>query len=84
MNINHNIFDLEFLQRLDGFHKALESELPYVESVDSLINARNTYGVEGELVVEPLIDVLPKTQEELKDLKSTTIKNSLYKNLLYS
>ena len=33
----NSIFDLEFLERLDDFHKALESELPYIESVDSLI-----------------------------------------------
>ena len=80
----NSIFDLEFLERLDGFHKSLESELPYIESVDSLINARNTYGIQGELVVEPLIDVLPKTQEELDDLKNTITNNSLFKNLLYS
>ncbi len=79
-----NIFDLEFLEKLNAFHKALERELPHIESVDSLINARNTYGVEGELIVEPLIDVLPKTQEELDDLKNTTTNNSLFKNLLYS
>ena len=50
-----NIFDLNFLQKLDSFHRALEDELPHIEGVDSLINARNTYGVEGELIVEPLI-----------------------------
>ena len=80
----NSIFDLEFLERLNGFHRALESELPYIESVDSLINARNTYGIQGELVVEPLIDVLPKTQEELDGLKNTITNNSLFKNLLYS
>ena len=80
----NSIFDLEFLERLDGFHKALESELPHIESVDSLINARNTYGIKGELVVEPLIDVLPKSQEELDGLKNTITNNSLFKNLLYS
>ena len=80
----NSIFDLEFLERLEGFHKALESELPHIESVDSLINARNIYGIQGELVVEPLIDVLPKTQEELDDLKNTITNNSLFKNLLYS
>ena len=80
----NNIFDVEFLERLDGFHKALESELPHIESVDSLLNARNTYGIEGELVVEPLVDVLPKTQEELDDLKNTITNNRLFKNLLYS
>ncbi len=58
----NTIFDLEFLERLNDFHRALESELPYIESVDSLINARNTYGIQGELVVEPLIDVFSTLQ----------------------
>ena len=53
-----NIFNLNFLQKLDSFHRTLEDELPYIEGVDSLINARNTYGVEGELIVEPLIETL--------------------------
>ena len=68
-----NIFDKGFLKKLDSFHSALENELPNIKGVDSLINARNTYGVEGELIVEPLIISLPETDEELSQLK----KNSL-------
>ena len=79
-----NIFDLSFLKKLDSFHDALESELPNIKGVDSLINARNTYGIEGELIVEPLIDSLPETKAELLKLKETVINNSLYENSLYS
>ena len=78
-----NIFDLSFLKKLDSFHDALESELPNIKGVDSLINARNTYGIEGELIVEPLIDSLPETKAELLKLKETVINNSLYENSLY-
>ena len=79
-----NIFDLDFLEKLDRFHHALEDELPNIKGVDSLINARNTYGIEGELIVEPLIDNLPQNNEDLISLKETVTNNSLYKNSLYS
>ena len=79
-----NIFDKGFLKKLDSFHSTLENELPNIKGVDSLINARNTYGVEGELIVEPLIISLPETDEELSQLKKTVSNNSLYENSLYS
>jgi len=79
-----NIFDINFLEKLDGFHNALEQELPNIKGVDSLINARNTYGVEGELIVEPLIDELPQNKQDLIKLKKTVTSNSLYENSLYS
>ena len=79
-----NIFDLDFLKKLDSFHHALENELPNIKGVDSLINARNTYGIEGELIVEPLIDNLPQNKKDLVKLKETVTNNSLYENSLYS
>ena len=79
-----SIFNLGFLKKLDSFHSALEDELPHIKGVDSLINARNTFGIEGELIVEPLIDDLPETQEDISRLRSTITNNSFYKNLLYS
>ena len=79
-----NIFDLNFLRKLDNFHHDLEKELPNIKGVDSLINARNTYGAEGELIVEPLIDSLPKNKKDLERLKVTVTNNSLYENSLYS
>ena len=79
-----NIFDLDFLNKLDSFHHALENELPNIKGVDSLINARNTYGIEGELIVEPLIDNLPQNKKDLVKLKATVTSNSLYENSLYS
>ena len=79
-----SIFNLGFLKKLDNFHSVLEEELPHIKGVDSLINARNTFGIEGELIVEPLIDDLPETQEDMSRLRSTITNNSFYKNLLYS
>jgi len=79
-----NIFDAVFLNKLNSLHRALEEGLPHIEKVNSLINARNTYGAEGELIVEPLIDKTPKTQSDLDGLKKTATANRLFDNMLYS
>ena len=42
------VFDREFLAKLRDFHQALEGEVPQLDEVDSLINARNTRGEEDE------------------------------------
>ena len=39
-----NIFDLSFLKRLQALHEELEDNLPYLDDITSLINARNTRG----------------------------------------
>ena len=78
------IFDIDFLRKLDALHQALESELPHIQAVNSLLNARSTYGRDGALVVVPLIEFLPSSQQELDVLKARATANSLYDNLLYS
>jgi len=80
----NNIFDIDFLQKLDALHKALEEELPHIQAINSLLNARNTYGDDGALVVESMVEFLPSNQQELNELKARATANSLYDNLLYS
>ena len=79
-----NIFNVDFLTKLDALHKELERQLPHIQGVNSLINARNIYGSGGALVVEPMIKVLPGNQKELSELKARATANSLFDNLLYS
>jgi len=79
-----DVFDLDFLKKLEKLHKRLESELPYIEEVNSLINARNTYGDKDSLIVEDLFEELPKVQADLAPQKQRAINNPLFKNLLYS
>lgn len=57
-----DIFELNFLKKLEKLHKRLDNELPYIEEVNSLINARNTYGNKDSLIVEDLFEDLPKSQ----------------------
>jgi predicted RND superfamily exporter protein len=77
-----DIFTLEFLTKLDKLHKDLEANLPYVDEVNSLINARNTRGTKDSLIVDDLFKELPKDKIEL-DFKSKLAKNNpLLKDLL--
>jgi predicted RND superfamily exporter protein len=51
----------EFLTWLRGLHETLESEVPFVNDVTSLINARVTRGDADSLIVEDLMEEWPET-----------------------
>ncbi len=78
------VFDLQFLIKLKEIHERLEMEVPYVEEVTSLINARATRGAEGELIVEELMENRPRSESELQAIKDFVLSNPTYKNLLIS
>ena len=83
-----DIFTETFLQRLASFHHAIEARVPYLEDVESLINARSIYGTEDELVVEDLfaewLAEWPETMEPLTATKKRALGNPLYRNLVLS
>ena len=58
-----NIFTIDFLNKLNKLHKELENTLPYIDEVNSLINARNTRGTVDALIVDDLFEGLPTTQK---------------------
>ncbi len=76
------IFDLGFLDTMKRFHEDIEREVPYVEEVTSLVNARSTYGKDEELVVEDLMEAWPETAAELVALEQRVLANPLYQNIL--
>jgi predicted RND superfamily exporter protein len=78
------IFDLEFLKRLKDFHEQLEDEVPYLDDITSLINARNTRGETDELIVEDLLGTWPEDSVALAELRDRVISNPLYRNSLIS
>lgn len=77
------IFSLEFLEKLRSLHEEIES-IEFVEEVNSLINARSTWGDEDQLIIEDLFEVWPQTSKDLALLKEKAINNPLYKNLILS
>ena len=78
------VFDIEFLKKLKALHEDLAANLPYLDDITSLINARNTYGSGDELIVEDLLEEFPTSQAELKAIEKRAKENRLYKNLLLS
>ena len=78
------VFNVEFLKRLKTLHETIEKQVPYIDEVTSLINARNTYGDEDRLVVEDLLETFPETKEQLAELERRVMTSPLYPNLMIS
>jgi len=78
-----NIFTMKFLTKLDALHKELEENLPYIEDVNSLINARNTRGTMDSLIVDDLFEELPKDAKALEFKKMLAKNNPLFKDLIF-
>ncbi|WP_373002285.1 RND family transporter [Sulfurimonas sp.] len=79
-----NIFESEFLEKLQALHQELENNIPHLNDITSLINARNTRGEGDRLIVEDLFAEFPKSKEELELKKNLAVNNVMYKNLLLS
>jgi len=78
------VFDLKFLEKLKALHQDLNDNLPYLDDITSLVNARNTYGNKDELIVEDLLEHWPENEKELTAIKKKAMANQMYKNLLLS
>ena len=78
------VFDFAFLKTLKRLHEELASEVPYLDDITSLINARNTRGQKDELIVEDLLENWPVDQAELQAIKNRALSNPIYRNLLIS
>jgi len=76
------IFTLEFLEKLRRLHEELEREVPGIQDITSLINARYTHGTQDELIVEDLLEEWPQNETDLAELKTRVFGNPLYRNFL--
>ena len=79
-----DLFAVDFLERLRALHDAIEEEVPYVEHVDSLLNARVTRGDEAGLIVEELVEEWPTPLAELERKRAFAYANPVYENTLIS
>jgi predicted RND superfamily exporter protein len=78
------IFDLGFLATLRSLHRDLEDEVPKLQEVQSLINARVTRGEGDALVVGELFEDWPETPEQLAAVRAIALANPLYRDALLS
>ena len=79
-----DVFSLAFLERLRDLHEALETDVPHVTEVESLVNARFTRGESGELVVGELLEDWPEDAADLALFEDRVRSNPLYRNALVS
>lgn len=79
-----NVFDIGFLKKLKALHQEIERNVPHLDDVTSLINARNTTGDADRLIVEDLFEKFPENEQELATIKERALSNPLYKNMILS
>ncbi len=79
-----DIFTDSFMQTLKSIHEDLENEVPYVEEVNSLINARSTRGIGDVLHVDELFEGWPERKVDLSLLKKHVLGNPYYLNNIVS
>ncbi|OGW36428.1 MAG: hypothetical protein A2010_02590 [Nitrospirae bacterium GWD2_57_9] len=79
-----DVFDSAFLAKLKDLHDDLKARVPYLDDINSLINARNTRGEGNTLIVEDLMKRWPENGQDLKALRERVLSNPLYRDLLVS
>lgn len=79
-----DIFNQTFLKKLKNFHHDLETQVPFIEDIYSMVNARNTRGKGDVLIVGDLLEQWPKDHADLEDLRNRIMSNPLYLNRLIS
>jgi len=79
-----DVFELGFLQKLKDLHEELAENVPHLDDITSLINARDTRGVENELIVQDLLEAWPENPAELQATRERAMANTVYRNLLLS
>ena len=79
-----DVFDPAFLKKLKKLHNELRDNTPYLDDITSLINARNTFGKEDELLVEDLFQEWPTTPAEFEEKRTRAYANPLFENTFLS
>jgi uncharacterized protein len=78
-----NLFTPEKMALLDELHFQCE-ELAGVERVESLFSVTNFKGEEGMISTNPLMDYVPETLEETRQVKQDALRNPLLVNNIIS
>ncbi len=78
------IFESGFLKTLKALHEEIQAQVPFLDDVTSLINARLTRGQDDELIVEDLLETWPQNDDALAVVRRRAMTNSMYQNMLLS
>ncbi|MEA3370328.1 MAG: MMPL family transporter [Campylobacterota bacterium] len=81
---SRDIFEPAFLKNLQKLHIELQDNVPHLNDITSLINARNTRGDGDQLIVEDLFESFPTNAAEYAAVKDLAVNSEMYKNLLFS
>lgn len=79
-----DLFTRETLGRIKSLHDDLADNVPHLNDLTSLANARDTYGDGDRLVVDDLMAQWPETPADLAALKARVMANPLYRDRLVS
>lgn len=79
-----DLFAAQHLQVLKQLHQQLEQEVPWLDSVTSLVNARVLTAEADTLLVNKFLQPLPQTQPQRDAMRTAALSNPLYRNLLIS
>lgn len=79
-----DIFDKDFLEKLNRFHDDLIDNVPFFDDINSLINARNTYGEGDTLIVDDLFEEIPASESQMQKKKALAMDSTLYENFILS
>jgi hypothetical protein len=78
------VFNAEFLRKLQMMQDDLEREVPHIREVNSLLTVRSTRGAEEELIVGDLIEEIPEDSQKLTALKEYVLSSPTYPNWVIS
>lgn len=79
-----DLFTDATLRKIKALHDELRDNVPHLNDIISLANARNTHGEGDRLVVDDLLAAWPETEAEIAALKDRVLANPLYRDRLVS
>ncbi|MFZ5562921.1 MAG: efflux RND transporter permease subunit [Thermodesulfobacteriota bacterium] len=79
-----NIFTPGFLMKLKSLHQEIETAVPHVRRVNSLVSARRVTGENDTLEVGELLESWPEEPLNMADLRKQVMGNPFYRNYLIS
>ncbi len=74
--------DQKALDTLDQLHTLIEEQVPHIDKITSLLNARYTYGEDDEMIVEELLEGFPDHHWSNEELNAYVKSQPAYQNRL--